>query len=534
MTTASLPARHPRPSRPPRASPRALDIAEACGVGLADGSGRTALLHLRRDGRAERITFDALRGNAARLAHVLTARGVRRADRVGILLPQGPEALLAPLATLRAGAIAVPLARSLAPEQLALRLHHAGCAALVTDAAGLPALAAIRDRLPGLRLVLCADGAAPGALSLWHEMERARADSPAVTTNAGAPALLLYGSAPSGPLRGVLHAHRALAGHVPGLAQAEAGQLLWAPGDWAGRGGLLDAVLPALRRGMPVLTLAAEGLEPDRALGILARGDVGAAILPTAALRAMVEAAARRPSQRLPAIATFDGPLGAELRQGLRDAFGAVVTEALSLPECGAIATGEAGPAPGSVGRAIPGRRLAVLGPDWAPLPAGRIGAIALRRPDPGIFLGYWQDPAASAAACRGSWLLTQGTGSLDAEGRLWPLTPPAAPEQAGEGRAEAEHCLRRHPAVAQAAVVGAPGAASLGEATAVIVPRPGARPGPELAAELRGFLRARLSAEHCPRRMAFAAALPGGGADRAADEALGRTAGLGAHGTTW
>nr|WP_272876010.1 AMP-binding protein [Neoroseomonas soli] len=481
------------------------------------------MFHLRRDGRAERITFDALRANSARLAHVLSARGIRRGDRLGILLPQGPEALLAVLAALRLGAIAVPFARSLPPEGLAVRLRHAGCAGLVTDAAGMPALAAIRHRLPALRLVFCADGAAAGALSLWQEMERASTDFPALATDAGAPALLLYGATP----RGVLHAHRALSGHVPGLRE---GQLLWAPGDWAGRGGLLDAVLPALGRGVPVLTLATEGIEPERALRILARGDIGAAVLPAAALRRMRDAVTSRPIQRLPALATFDGPLDADLR----DAFGASVVEAHALPECGVIAA--TGPdddmqPPGSVGRAVPGRRIAVLGPDGMPLPAGQSGAIALRRPDPGIFLGYWQDPAATAAAFRGPWLLTGESGTLDTEGRLSPLTQHAAPEDAEAAHAAVERCLRQHPAVATAALIGAAEAASLGEATAIVIPSPGARPGPDLAAELRDFLRARLAGDQCPRRVAFAAALPGDLAGPTPAQALGRAVGTGAYG---
>lgn len=274
MRRASARARHVRPFEDGPTSPRAISIATACTDRLADGARRTALVHLQRNGRIERITFDALRANAARLAHVLHGRGIRRGERVGTLLPRGPEALLAPLAALRLGCIAVPLARSLAPDALADRLRQSGCAALVTDAAGLPALAAIRERLPALRLLLCADGAGPGALSLWQEMERARDDFRPVATDGGAPAVLLYGTDVEGASRGVLHAHRALNGDLPWLEPAGHGAFLWVHADWAGRGGLWDTVLPALSRGVPILSHAEDGIEPER---ILARGDLRAA-----------------------------------------------------------------------------------------------------------------------------------------------------------------------------------------------------------------------------------------------------------------
>lgn len=510
MRRASARARHVRPFEDGPTSPRAISIATACTDRLADGARRTALVHLQRNGRIERITFDALRANAARLAHVLHGRSIRRGERVGTLLPRGPEALLAPLAALRLGCIAVPLARSLAPDALADRLRQSGCAALVTDAAGLPALAAIRERLPALRLLLCADGAGPGALSLWQEMERARDDFRPVATDGGAPAVLLYGTDEEGASRGVLHAHRALNGDLPWLEPAGHGAFLWVHADWAGRGGLWDTVLPALSRGVPILSHAEDGIEPER---ILARGDLRAAVLPAAMLEGMRQGrAGPRPAHLL----TFDGPLGAAWHAAAQDALGAPVVEALAPPECGVIAV---------AGHGAPGRRVAVLGPDGAPLPAGEEGAIALRRPDPGIFLGYWQDAAATAAAFRGPWLMAGGRGTIDAEGRLHPVARPAPPTKARH--AEAEHWLRQHPAVARAAVLDA------GEATAIVVPDPGASPGPALAAELRDFLRARIAIDRCPRRIAFASGLPAEVAGPAGAQSLGRAIGMGGpHGS--
>jgi fatty-acyl-CoA synthase len=100
---------------------------------------------------------------------------------------------------------------------------------------------------------------------------------------------------------------------------------------------------------------------------------------------------------------------------------------------------------------------------------------------------------------------MTGQTGAIDEEGCI---SAPAWP-QAASGVGEVETFLLAHPAVARAAVVGPAGLAFGQDATAIVVPRQGTMPGPALAAELRGFLRARLPDGLCPRRVAFAHDLP-------------------------
>src|SRR3546814_17799690 len=74
---------------------------------------------------------------------------------------------------------------------------------------------------------------------------------------------------------------------------------------------------------------------------------------------------------------------------------------------------------PGSMGRPVPGHRVAVVDDEGNELPAGAAGTIAVRRPDPVMFLEYWRNPEATAAKFRGDWLLTGDQGSLDDEGYL-------------------------------------------------------------------------------------------------------------------
>ncbi len=214
--------------------PEVFNIAVACCDRWADGSGRVALIHETVGGDIERITFDTLRTVSARFGNVLKAHGIGTGDRVAVLLPQGPEAALAHLAIYRIGAIAVPLFQLFGPDALEHRLLDSGAAAIVTDDTGLMALSAVRDLLPDLRIVLNADGARTGALSLWRETERASDFCPAVDSAADDPALIIYTSGTTGSPKGALLPHRALIGHLPGVEMPQelfpqSGDLFWTP-----------------------------------------------------------------------------------------------------------------------------------------------------------------------------------------------------------------------------------------------------------------------------------------------------------------
>ena len=112
------------------------------------------------------------------------------------------------------------------------------------------------------------------------------------------------------------------------------------------------------------------------------------------------------------------------------------------------------------MGRPIPGHVVEIVDDDGTVLPTGEIGNIAIRRPDPVMFLDYWSNPAATRAKFAGDWLLTGDRRSKDDDGYIWFVgraddVITSAGYRIGPG--EIEECLMRHPAVALAAVVGMP-----------------------------------------------------------------------------
>lgn len=492
--------------------------AEACDRWV--GSGRTALIHLREEGGVERISFDELHRRACRLANLLEAQGIARGDRIGVLLPQSPEAAVAHLAAYRLGAIAVPLFLLFGEEALHYRLADCGAAALVTDADGLAKLAAIRDRLPALRIVL-AVGGGEGALDLAAGMARAKDSHACAATGPDDPALIIYTSGTTGSPKGALHGHRVLRGHLPGVELPQerfpqAGDLFWTPADWAWIGGLLDVLLPSLFHGVPVLAHRMRKFDPDFAFRLMAEQGVRNAFLPPTALR-MLRAVPEplRFGHRLRSIGTGGETLGAEMLEWGRAAFGLTLNEFYGQTECNLIVSNCAGlfpVKPGSMGRAVPGHEVAILGEGTTPLPPGEEGEIAVRAPDPVMFLGYWNRPEATAAKFRGEWLLTGDRATMDAEGHIFFVgrdddVITSAGYRIGPG--EVEDFLLTHPAVAAAAVVGVPDLLRTERVAAVIVPKPGVAPSPALAAEIQDFVRSRLAAHLYPRQVEFAESLP-------------------------
>ena len=226
------------------------------------------LQHFSPDGRHLSMTYGALSAQSSQFAHALSALGVQRGDRVALLLPQCFETVIAHVAIYKMGAIALPLALLFGEEALEYRLKDAGASVVVTNTFGLSRLEPIRARLKGLREIVSIDGAAEGVLGFAGLLEGQPSIFDIADSGPDEPALMIYTSGTTGPPKGALHGHRVLAGHIPGFQLAhellpQPGDKIWTPSDWAWAGGLLNALLPALMLGVPVVSSPAQKFDPD-------------------------------------------------------------------------------------------------------------------------------------------------------------------------------------------------------------------------------------------------------------------------------
>src|SRR5207302_3014810 len=485
----------------------------------ADGSGRLALIYEAPGGTVERFTFDDLRRLSNRCANALVGLGIKPGDRVGVLLPQRPETAIAHLAIYKLGAIAVPLFVQFGPDALEHRLADSGARALITDGENL---AKIPPTLPDLATILTVEGDTRGHPLFWPKLERARDAFAPADTAAEDPALIIYTSGTTGKPKGALHAHRVLLGHLPGVQLPhdffpQPGDLYWTPADWAWIGGLLDVLLPSLYFGVPVLAHRAGKFDPEEAFALIARHGVRNVFLPPTALKMMRQVAA--PRERfgfdLRSVASGGEVLGEDILAWSREALGVAVNEFYGQTEANLLVGNCAAlfpVRPGSMGRAIPGHRVAVVSLEGEPVSAGDTGIIAVRRPDPVMFLGYWNNPEATAAKFAGDWCLTGDVATEDADGYIWYKGREDDLISSGGyriGPTDIEECLMKHRAVLMAAAVGCPDPVRGEIVRAFVVPQPGVSPGPALAGEIRAFVGERLAWYQAPREIRFVDELP-------------------------
>ena len=486
-----------------------------CDRWAAQDAGRLAILHVKPDGRSDNVTFGWLRETSNRLANVLRGAGVKRGDRVAIFLPQAPEVAAAHFAIYKLGAVALPIAILFGPDALSYRLQNSGAKALLTNAQGLAKLEQVRSEVPGLACVLSIE-------TLPDLLSRAASDFAAVDTSADDPAMMIYTSGTTGQPKGALHGHRVLLGHLPGAEMPHypfptQGDRYWTPADWAWAGGLLDVLLPSLHHGIPVVARRFDKFDPEEAFALMASAGVSNAFIPPTALRMMraVPSPRGRHTFALRTLASGGESLGIEALEWGKDAFGLTINEFYGQTECNLVigSCAQLGMLrPGSMGKPVPGHTVAVIGRDGAVLKAGEIGQIAVKRPDPVMFLEYWGRPEATREKFIGDWMTTGDQGVVDEDGYITFVgrdddVITSAGFRIGPG--EIEDCLLRHPAVALAAAIGKPDPIRTEIVKVFIVLKGDRQPSDALAAEIQGFVKTRLSAHEYPREVAFIDAMP-------------------------
>jgi acetyl-CoA synthetase len=512
--------------------PERFNIADACCARWARDARRTAIVVDHGDGRVERVAYRRLHEDASRLASALAALGVRRGDRVAIVLPQRPETAVAHIAVYRLGAVAMPLSILFGPDALQYRLRDSDATAAIVDA---EYLANLRDaRVDSLRclVVVPAAGNRPALQADEHEyaalLARARDRFATVDTLANDPAVLIYTSGTTGPPKGALIPHRALIGNLSGFVASQnwfpkPRDVFWSPADWAWTGGLMDALLPSLYFGRAIVAQRGR-FSPERAFELLARhGVTNTFLFPTALKMMMKHAPEPRTRHRLAlhAIMSAGESVGEALFDWCRDSLGVPVNEMFGQTEVNYVVGNSAlrWPArPGSIGRAYPGHRVAILDEEGRELPPGQLGEIAVNRfdrhghPDPVFFLGYWRNEAATRGKYSGDWCRTGDLATADPDGYLWYGGRADDMFKAAGyriGPSEIESCLVRHPAVANAAVVPKPDSERGNVVKAFVVLAPGHVASPSLVDQLQQHVRGKLAPYEYPREIEFIDELP-------------------------
>ncbi len=512
--------------------PDDFNIAHWCCTRWANDSDRVAIFMDDELHGDSVITYAQLQQSADQLSHCMTALGIHRGTRVAIVMPQRPEVAIAHIACHQVGAIAMPMSVLFGPDALEYRLQDSASSLVITDQAGLPNIASIRDRCPALTHVIVVDGHGDNTLD-WHELLQQQPTTfTPVTTKSTDPALLIYTSGTTGSPKGALMPQSALVGNLTGFVASQnwfpmEDDVFWSPADWAWTGGLMDALLPTLYLGKPIVASRSR-FSAEHAFKLLEKYRVTNSFLFPTALKMMMKAVPQPRQQyqlALRAIMSAGEAVGDAVFDWTQSALGVTVNEMFGQTEANYIVGNSAEKWParaGSMGRPYPGHRVAVIDDDDKTVKAGDTGEVALHRldihghPDPVIFLGYWNNTQATTDKYSGDWLRTGDLAQIDADGYLWYRgRADDMFKSAGYriGPSEIENCLVKHAAVANAAVIPKPDAdrGNLIKAFVVLTegtPRSTANDA-ALITELQQHVRGLLAPYEYPKEIEFIDALP-------------------------
>ncbi len=248
--------------------PAHFNMAQVCARRWAEDprhAGRTAVIATAPDQPDTVHSYAQLQEQANRLSNALVALGVRRGDRVAIVMPQRFETAVAYMAVLQMGAVGMPLSQLFGPDALAFRLHDSEAVVALCDASTVAAVQGVSADCPALRGIVAVGGGA-GALDWSAVLAQEPGHFRPVDTLADEAAVLIYTSGTTGNPKGALIPHRALIGNLTGFvcsqnwfgfdpwdAAVQSEAVFWSPADWAWTGGLMDALLPTLYFGRPIV-----------------------------------------------------------------------------------------------------------------------------------------------------------------------------------------------------------------------------------------------------------------------------------------
>ncbi|MDG4794573.1 fatty acid--CoA ligase [Micromonospora sp. WMMD1082] len=465
------------------------------------------------------VSYADLQAASNRAAHAIRAAGLRRGDRIAWYGKDSEHYYELLLGIAKAGAVLVPVNWRLAADEVEHVLSDSGATLLFVDADAEATADRIAAERPGLRVVRLDRPDAPGAG--FVEWIAPHPDTnPLTRVDPDDAVAQIYTSGTTGLPKGVVLAHRSFFAVREALAGAGLDWLDWHDGDrslvcvpgfhigglwWVVQGlaaGITNIVMPVFTPAETVALIRAEGVTvagmvPAMLRLVLAEPGVGSADF--TAVRKVVYGGS-----------PISEPLLAECIKTFDCDFAQIygLTETGNTAMCLPPADHYIGSTRlQAAGRPYPGFEVAVVGEGGRRLPAGEIGEVLLRTP--AAMLEYWNRPEATAQTLVDGWVHTGDAGYLDEDGYLFIRDRIKDMIIVGGENvypAEVEAALAKHPAVAEAAVIGVPDE-RWGEAVhAFVVPRPGERAD---ARELAGFLSGRLAPFKTPQQYEMVESVP-------------------------
>jgi acetyl-CoA synthetase len=476
---------------------------------LAHSNRAPALWIVEESGAQRQLSFAEMAESSARVASWLRAQGVRRGDRILIMLGNEVALWQIMLAAIKLGAVIIPATTLLAADDLRDRVGRGQVRHVIAGAAYADKFAAV----PG-GYTRIAVGAPVAGWQRFEEASTASAEyTPAAPTRATDPLLLYFTSGTTSKPKLVLHTHQSYPiGHLstmywiglrPGDVHLNISSPGWAKHAWS-------CFFAPWNAGACVFIYNYTRFNAKALLTVLGQCGVTSLCAPPTVWRMLIQEdlPAFRDRLTLRELSSAGEPLNPEIIDHVRKAWGITIRDGFGQTETTAQIGNPPGQKlkPGSMGRPLPGYTVVLVDPDDKPADEGEI-CLALDPRPVGLMTDYADDPEKTAEVMRGGLYHTGDVARRDADGYITYVGRADDVFKASDYRIspfELESVLLEHAAVAEAAVVPSPDPVRLAVPKAFVSLCEGYSPGPDLAKDIFAFLRARLAPYKRIRRLEF------------------------------
>jgi len=478
---------------------------------------KPALIWCDASGLERRFNFSDISRLSNQLANLLTRLGLKKGDRIIVMLPRIPEWQIGLVACMKIGAIPIPCIEMLTAKDVEFRVKDSGAIAVITTAANIKKF----DACEALSIRLSVEDCSVNGWSPLSDSLQESTDFDCAVLNAEEPALLYYTSGSSGHPKGVLHATRAIYSWRLSAAWWQTlveDDIKWCTADtgWAKAG--TGILFGPWSRGSCVFFYDGKFDACER-LRLMSKYRVSVFCAPATEFRHLINAPVSDYDLSALRLSVSAGETvnpeivhqwKAVSGSSLLDGYGQSETlmTVLNYP-CLAVK-------PGSMGQPIPGTHFEIVSDDNTIMGSNQTGHLAMRLPNPQFMLGYWNNPNRTRESIRNldgvDYWLTGDLASRDEEGYLFYAgRSDDMISSAGYriGPTEVENALIEHPAVTESAVVASPDAERGEIVKAFIVLHPNYAPSEALVKILQQHVQQHTAPYKYPRRIEFVEHLP-------------------------
>ena len=483
----------------------ALDYFDA----MARDNDHPALWIIEEDGREAKLSFAQMSARSNRVANWLRKQGVKRGERILIMLGNEVPLWETMLAAIKLGAVVIPATTLLTPDDLVDRVERGQVKHVVIGKAHTDKF----EHLPGDFGRIAVGGAPAG----WKAFEEAAAESEQFTpdgvTRVDDPLLLYFTSGTTSKPKLVLHTHQSYpVGHLStmywiGLKPNDRHMNISSPG-WAKHA--WSCFFAPWNAGACVFLYNYNRFNAAALLDVLVKYEVTTMCAPPTVWRMLIQQDLAAVKTQLRELIGAGEPLNPEVIEQVKKAWGITIRDGFGQTETTAQIgnTPDQPLKPGSMGRPLPGYRIALLDAESRPSVEGEVALVMGEHRPVGLMVGYAGDAAKTAEVMRDGHYRTGDVASIDDEGYITYVGRADDVFKASDYRIspfELESVLIEHPAVAEAAVVPSPDPVRLAVPKAFVILVAGQVPSRELARDIFAFTRERLAPYKRIRRLSFA-----------------------------